>query len=150
MYHDEPGYGLFLKLIFIIMPASLLGLSYYLFSRGDNEDGLTLLAEAFIFGLILFSVSPRRYEVYEDRLHIVLGGFFSVNIGFEKIKAIHTGQRMSFSVNYATRVTGKYVLIDRKRGLSITITPKDHEAFVENANRALDEWLKTQPQTMIG
>lgn len=145
LYQDEPAYGLFLKLIVVIVPILLLALSYYLFSSGEREGGLALLAEAFIVGLILQAVSPRRYQVYEGHLQIALGGPFSVKIGFDKIKSIRVTSQIILSVNFATRMTGSYVAITPKRGLTTAITPRDNEAFVENANRAMGEWLKTQP-----
>jgi hypothetical protein len=143
LYQDTPEYGLFLKLIVIIVPVLLLFGSYYLFSRGERDGGLTLLVEAFIIGLIFFSVFPHSYRVYEDHLQIVLGGPFSIKIGFDKIKSVEVTSRIVFSVNFATRMTGRYVAITPKTGLTIAITPKDNGAFVENANRALAEWAKT-------
>ncbi len=136
-----------MKLIIVIMPVSLLVTIYLVFSSGERDGGLALLAEAFIVGLILLTVSPRSYQVYEDHLQIVLGEPFSVKvkIGFDKIKSIQVTSQLVLSVNFATRMTGSYVAITPKRGLTIAITPRDNAAFVENANRALGEWLKTQP-----
>ena len=146
LYHDEPSYGLVLKIIVIIIPASLFASSYYLFSSGEREGGFVLLVETFIVGLILFSVMPHSYQVYEDHLKIVLGGPFSIKIGFDNIKSIEVTNRTVFSVNYATRVTGKYVIITPKKGLNIAITPRDNDAFVETSNRILGEWLKANPE----
>ncbi len=50
---------------------------------------------------------------------------------------------MSFSVNFVTRITRSYVEIVKRKGLSIAITPTANDSFVENANRALEQWLKT-------
>ena len=74
LYQDKPSYGLLLKLIVLIVPvASLVG-SIYLFSSGESADAIVLLVEAFVVGLIFWSVFPRSYRVYEDHLRIVLGG----------------------------------------------------------------------------
>src|SRR3972149_5023933 len=86
LYQDQPAYGLSLKLIVMIVPVSLLFASYYLFSSGERDGGLALLAEAFIIGFIFFALSPHRSQVYEAHLRIVLGGPFSIRIGFDKIK----------------------------------------------------------------
>jgi len=127
----------------VLFPLSFLVGSYYLFSSGERDGALALLADALIMSLIFLSVSPRSYQVYEDHLRIVLGGPFSIKIGFDNIKSIEATRRLVFSVNFATRMTGNYVAITPKRGLTIAITPRDNEAFVENANRALGEWIKT-------
>ena len=88
LHQDQPEYGLFLKLIVMIVPvASIIG-SIILLSSGDSTGAIALLVEAFIVGLIFWCVFPRRYQIYEDHLCIVLGGPFSVKVGFNQIKAI--------------------------------------------------------------
>ena len=108
-----------------------------------------MLLEAFIVGLIFWLVFPREYRVYEDHLRIVLGGPFSVKVGFENIRAIRTTGKTAFTVNFVTRITKSYVEIAKKRGLSIAITPTDNDSFVENANRALEQWLRTKRETGV-
>ncbi len=143
LYQDEPAYGLLLKLIIVIVPLALLSTSIYIFSSGDNSGGLALLVEAFIISFIFWIVFPRRYQVYEDHVRIVLGGPFSVKVGFVKIEAIRVTSRFIFSINFVTRLTKSYVEIAKKRGMSIAITPRDNDFFVENANRAMSQWVKT-------
>ena len=142
LYHDEPEYGLFLKLIAVAFPALLSAASIYLFYIGERQGGLTLLAEVFVVSLIFLSVFPRSYQVYEDHLRIVLGGPFSVKVRFAQIKSVEVTRKISFGVNFATRMTGSYVAISVKRGWTIAITPKDNNQFADNANRALNEWVK--------
>jgi len=141
LYQDKPEYGLLLKLI-LIMPMAFLAVSVYLWSSGETSGSLALLIEAFIIGLIFWFAFPREYQVYEDHLRIVLGGSFSVKVGFHNIKTIRITSRSSFTVNFVTRITRSYVEIVKKKGLSIAITPTDNDTFVENANRALGQWLK--------
>jgi len=149
LYQDDPGWGLFLKLITVIGPAALLASSYYLFSRGETEGGRVLLLEAFIFSAIFLAIFPRSYRIYEDHLRIVLGGPFSIKIGLDKIKSVEVTGKLNFSINFATRMTGIYVAIIMKKGMTIAITPKDNNQFVENANRALSEWAKTNAQLRV-
>ena len=144
LYQDEPGLGLFPRLIILMVPTILLISSYYLFSRGETHGGQALLLEAFIIAGILLAVFPRAYRVYEDHLRIVLGGPFSIKIGLDKIKSVEITDKQRFSVNFASRVTGKYAAIIMKKGMTIAITPKDNEQFVEYANRAISEWAKTK------
>ena len=148
LYQDRPKYRLLLKLILII-PAAFLAASIYLWSSGDTSDSLALLIEAFIIGLIFWVVFPREYQVYEDHLRIVLGGTFSVKVRFQNIKTIRITSRLFFSVNFVTRITKSYVEIVKRKGLSIAITPTANDSFVENANRALGQWLKTKRETGV-
>ena len=144
LYQDEPAYGLFLKLIVVLVPAALLVASIYLLSSGESSGGLALLVEAFIVGFIFWIVFPRRYQVYEDHIRIALGGPFSVKVGFDKIEAIRVTSKFIFSVNFVTKLTKSYVEIAKRRGLSIAITPKSNELFVDNASQALEEWARTR------
>jgi hypothetical protein len=146
LYQDEPSYGLLLKAIFAIVPGMLLATSVYVWSLGDSSSGLALLVGASIIGFIFWAVFPRKYQVYEDHVRIVLGGPFSIKVRFDKIKTIAVTSRLSFSVNFVTTATKNYVEIAKKKGLSIAITPRANDLFVENANRALSEWLKTSQQ----
>jgi Bacterial PH domain len=150
LYQDEPAYGLLLKAIIVLVPGMLLAAGIYVWSLGDSPGSLVLLVEAFIIGFIFWAIFPRKYQVYEDHVRIVLGGPFSVKVGFNKIKAIEVTSRLSFSVNFVTTVTKSYVEIVKKKGLIIAITPRANDLFVENANRALSQWLKTSQRQGIG
>ena len=142
LYQDKPKYGLLLKLVLII-PVILLALSIYLWSTGDAIGSLALLTEACIIGLILWFVFPSEYQVYENHLRIVLGGPFSVKVGFQNIETIRITSRLSFNIHFTTTVTRSYVEIAIKKGMSIAITPTDDKTFVEKANQALSQWVKT-------
>jgi len=148
LYQDKPRYGIVLKLILLI-PAGFLVASIYLWSSGEATASLVLLLEALMIGLIFWLVFPREYRVYEDHLRIVLGGPFSVKVGFENIRAIRTTRKTAFTVNFVTRITKSYVEIAKRRGLSIAITPTANDSFVENANRALEQWLRTKRETGV-
>jgi hypothetical protein len=147
LYQDEPAYGALLKLIIVIVPALLLAASAYLWSTGESTGGLALLAESLFIGFLFWVIFPRRYQVYEDRLRIALGGPFAVEIGFDQIKVVEVTSRNSLTVNFTTAVTRTYVRIVKKRGLSIAITPRGRDLFVENADRAMTEWVRTRPTT---
>jgi hypothetical protein len=146
LYKDKPQYGLLLKLI-LILPVAFLVLSIYVWSVGDASGSLVLLIDAFIIGLIFWCVFPREYQVYEDHLCIVLGRPFTVKVGFQNIKAIRIASGLSLTINFVTRITNNSVEIVKKKGLSIAITPTANDLFVENANRALGQWLKTKRET---
>jgi hypothetical protein len=143
LYGDKPKYGLILKLILLIPVALLVG-GLYLWLTGENYASLALSLEGILIGLIYWLVFPREYQVYDDQIRIVLGGPFSVKVKYQNIKTVRITSRASFTVNFVTRVTRSYVEIAKKRGWSIAITPTDSESFVENANRALGQWLKNK------
>ncbi len=140
LYQDQPAYGIFLKLIIGVIPLTLLVISIFLLSSGNRPDGLALLFETFFIGAIFWVVFPRKYQVFEDHLRIVLGGPLSVKVGFEKIQTVGIRKRFTPSINLVTRMTSTYVEIARKTGMSIAITPGDSDLFTEKANQALRQW----------
>ena len=108
-----------------------------------------MLVVAFVIGLTFWIVSPRKYQVYEDHLQILLGGPFVVKIGFNQISTIEVTDNttLEFSaIKLISKVTNTYVRIGMKKRLSITITPKSDALFVENANRSLRQWQETNNQ----
>ena len=149
LYQDRPEYGQLVKLTSLIPVGLLLG-GAYSWSSGEAEAGLVLFGEAFIIGLMLWVLFPRAYEVFEDHLRIVLGGPFSVKVAFENTRAIRITSKTLFTMNFVTRMTKSYVEIERKKGPSIAITPAAADSFVENANRALEQWARTKHGNAAG
>jgi hypothetical protein len=138
LYEDEPA-GWIFKFFFVIVTLVLLAGSVYFLVSGDNASGLTMLVVAFVIGLTFWIVSPRKYQVYEDPLQILLGGPFLVKIRFDQITSMGVTQSkgLHFTVNFTTTIANNYVRINKKKGLSVAITPKSDVLFVENANRSL-------------
>jgi hypothetical protein len=150
LYQDAPAYGLLLKIILPIVPLILVGSAVYLQMTGEETGAIVLTGESFLVALVFWMVFPRKYRVYEDHLSVALGGPLSVNIGFDRIVSIEVTSRTAFTSNFVTRMARTYVLITRKRGLSIAITPKSYDSFVQNANLALSEWRRTTPPGQSG
>ncbi len=142
LYQDDPLSGWVLKSIVLIVPSVLLAASLYLWSSGDGSGSLVLLVEGILLGFILWTIFPRKYQVFEDHVGILLGGFFTVKIGFNQIETIEVTTKNSFTLNLVTSPARTYVRIVKKKGLSIAITPRNNDSFVENANRAWQQWKK--------
>ena len=148
LYEDEPA-GWIFKFFFVIVTLVLLAGSVYFLVSGNNASGLTMLVVAFVIGLTFWIVSPRKYQVYEDHLQILLGGPFVVKIRFDQIATKEVTGRTTAeftAIKLISKVTNIYVRIGMKKGLSITITPKSDALFVENANRSLRQWQENNHQ----
>ncbi len=143
LYQDESS-GLSLKLLFMIIPALFLGASVYLWSSGDSSAASAALAAGLMMAVLLLAVFPRKYQIYEDHLRIVLGGPIAVTLPFERIKSIEVTGRTAFTVNLVNRIAKKYTLITTTGGLNFAITPGSNETFVERANLAMVEWRRTR------
>jgi len=97
-----------------------------------------------MFGITLFdallfkAILPRRYQIFEDRLRILMGGPFAINISFSNIEeAKPAAGRKAFAyggLRLAT-ATRNVVEIVRKKGLNLVISPSN-EMFLEQLNQA--------------
>jgi hypothetical protein len=141
----KPAGGFGLKLIMAIAIGSTLALGVYLWASGDEAGAWFLLAEALFILALFWAIFPRSYQIYQDRIRIVLGALFSVNIPFKDIEKVEVSNMASLTINFATAFTTRYILIKKKRGMSIVITPASNELFAEEAGAALARWRETQP-----
>jgi hypothetical protein len=139
IFQDEPA-GSFLKIGLSVMVFGLLAAGLLLWSVTRNEGGVVLSVEALAIGLLFWCLFPRRYQVHENHIRIVLGGPFSVKTGFAGITGIEVTSRTALTINFATALAKTYVIIKKKYGMSIAITPKSAESFVEYADRAWRRW----------
>ncbi len=145
LYRDRPEYGHVMKAI-LALPAVMLAAGIYYWSTGDASGGTGFLTGAGIMAAAYWAVFPREYQVHRDHLRIVLGGPFSVRVGFENLKAISITSRSSAGINFVTKMSRTHVQIEKRRGIGIAITPTAAESFVEEANRALARWAAARPQ----
>ncbi len=154
IYQDKPSWYVSPTISIIIFAIILPTLSIYIISWTDIFVVLPLLIMGFFIALFSWFIMPRRYEVHQDHLSIVLGRPFSINIKFEKIITI-TVKNPKFAEWFTSfRTIGifsniwmikkNYVEIAIDRIGNIAISPRDNTLFIENANRALSEWGKTR------
>jgi hypothetical protein len=142
LLQDTPAQGSTLKAIFLVVPLLMIFAGIYLWSKGEIEGALTLLAEALIIALILRLLLPRSYQVYGDRLRIVLGGPLALDFAYRQIKSIQSTSNAGITMNFVTAFRKQCVVITRNRGINIAITPEHSEIFVVSANKALSEWKR--------
>ena len=139
LYEDNPKIDLWMKLMFagIVLLFLVLGL-VLLFE--DTEAAFTMFGVAVFDALLFKSVVPRRYEIYSDKLRVVLGGPFALNISLstvKEVKAASGAKAFAYSgVRFATS-SKNVVEITRIRGCNYVISPLNREVFLEQANRAL-------------
>lgn len=139
LYEDNPKVDRWMKLMFagIVLLFLVLGL-VLLFE--DIEAAFTMFGVAVFDALLFKSVVPRRYEIYSDKLRVVLGGPFALNISLstvKEVKAASGAKAFAYSgVRFATS-SKNVVEITRIRGCNYVISPLNREVFLEQANRAL-------------
>jgi hypothetical protein len=136
IHEEKAEYDWWLKIIYVI-PFGLF-IAALLFSlNGDLEVFPILLGEGVFIGLLFYLIMPRKYQIYEDRLRIVLGGPVALNIQLKTIKeAMHVAGSKAYVYSGARFATSsRYVIqIVRNRGLNYLISPQNGDLFLEQLN----------------
>ena len=141
IYEDNAQYDLWLKLILGGSLAVTLILGFVLLSTD-------LVAAWICFGVTVFdallfnAVLPKRYQIFQDKLRIVLGRPFAFNIPLSTIKEVRSASgARAFAyqgIRFATSMR-TVVEIIRHKGWNVVISPANRDMFVEQLNQALKE-----------
>jgi len=143
LYEDAPKYDSWLKLIL----GGVLALTFILgviFIYRDTEASIAMFGITLFDALLFKAILPRRYQIFEDRLKILLGWPFVINIHFSNVlEAKPACGRKAFAyrgLRFATS-TRNIVEIVRKKGLPLVISPANGDMFLEQLNQALSQSL---------
>ncbi|MBI2869238.1 MAG: PH domain-containing protein [Chloroflexi bacterium] len=83
---------------------------------------------------------PRKYLLYQDRLRIVLGRPFGIDIPYTSIKEVKraSGARAYIYAGIRFATSSRYVVeILRKKGFNYVISPQNGDYFIEQLNRVM-------------
>jgi len=138
IFEDTPRYDLWLKLILggVLALTLVLGI---LFMYRDTEAAIVLLGITLFDALLFWAIMPRRFQIFEDRLKILLGGPLAVNIQLSNIAEAKPASSRKVFFYWGSRFatsTSNVVEIVRKKGLNLVISPKNADIFVERLNQA--------------
>lgn len=137
VYEDTPRYDLWLKLVLggVLAFTFIIGL-VLLF---DNlEAAMVVFGVTVIDAFLFWTILPRRFQIYEDRIRIVFGAPFSINIPFQNIAEIKQASSSKaffyWGLRFATS-TESLVEIVRRNGLNLLISPGNSDTFIEQFSR---------------
>ncbi|MFC2056712.1 hypothetical protein ACFLTO_03980 [Chloroflexota bacterium] len=138
LYEDSPKYDLWIKFVLgsIIALTFILGIIYI---SQDTEAAIVMFGITLFDGLLFKAILPRKFQIFEDRFKILLGGPFSINIPLSNIgevKSVSGSKALVYwGIQFATS-TSYVVEIILKKGLNITISPSNPELFLEQFRQA--------------
>jgi hypothetical protein len=137
VYEDIPRYDLWLKLVLggVLAFTFILGL-VLLF---DNlEAAMVVFGVTVIDAFLFWTILPRRFQIYEDRIKIVFGAPLSINIPFQNIaelKAAPSSKAFFYwGLRFATSMESMVEIV-RRNGLNLLISPRNGDTFIEQFNR---------------
>ena len=102
--------------------------------------GWVLLGTTALDGLLFHWLLPRRFQLYPDRLRVVLGYPFAFSVRLDTIKEARAVSTARTLFNTGLRMAtspGNGVRIRRKGGFDLVISPQNRERFLEEVNGAL-------------
>ena len=140
VYEDSPRYDLWLKLILGGVLAWPFVLGAVLLSENAGAALIMFGVTAFE-ALLLKAILPQRFQIFEDRFKIVLGGPFALNIPFSNIRDVLAAPGVKTliyrGIRFATS-TKTVVEIVRRKGLNLVISPANRGTFLEQLQQALE------------
>ena len=140
IHEDAPRFDPLFKLLLaipigiVVIPAMILP------PIARVLDFWMALAVAACYGAFLYVYLPRRYQIFADRMRIVMGKPFTVNLPFSTIQEVRPVSairvfvpgwlRMAFSLEGTVGVI-------RWRGTNVVISPTNRDNFLSYINQAL-------------
>ena len=148
-YEDTARVDMWLKLMLTGIQAMFLVLGLVLLFQ---DTGVAfIMFGVTIFDAVLFRlVMPRKYQVYSDKVRIVLGGPFAWNIPFSTIKEVRPSSGAStFVYNGVRFATSSRDLVEirRSRGCNVVISPSNKDVFLEQVRTAMQS--ASGPESLV-
>ena len=107
-------------------------------------------ATLFLMLAINVALLPTKYQIFNDRIRIVLGWVLHFDIPFDNIEnatSVTWQDLWGLNLNFINSYSSDDILqITRKRGAKIHITPRDRKLFLENLDKAMAEWRRGSKQ----
>ena len=147
IYEESPRYDSLFKGIMALPVFFILFGIYYLYI-GEVEAAIGMLATTLLMFAFFWAIFPRRYQVFDSKFRIALGGPFSFSIPFSNLETAIEARGATFGINFPTCFSSqRAVQIIRKKGWNVNITPNDRALFLENMNKALNDWRRYNLRT---
>jgi hypothetical protein len=141
IYDGEPRYDSWVKwLLFAIIGITLI--PGIILIPIDLIGAWTMLSTTAFDGLLLYFIIPRNYQIYSDKIRIVLGKPFAINLPLNTIKEARraSGSKtyLYWGVRLATSSKGVIEFIRTGR-VDVVISPADPDTFLFQLNKALKD-----------
>lgn len=142
IYEDNPRYDVWLKGI-MFLPVFFLLIGLYFLFTAQAESAIGIFATGALMGAIYWAVLPRKYQILDSKIRIVLGGQFSFKVPFDTLETAGKPEGVNLGINFATTFLSQHIVeIKRKKGMTVNITPNDRDLFLENLKQAVYDWKR--------
>jgi hypothetical protein len=144
IYEDNPRYDAYAKGI-MVLPAFFIAFGIYYLITAEFVAATSMFAATLLMAAVYWAIFPRKYLILDSKFKIVLGGPFSFNIPFSNLETATTPEGATFGINFPTCFSNqRNVQIISKKGWNVNITPNDRAQFLENLNKAMNDWRRSK------
>ena len=146
LYEDRARYDYWLRLILFGIPLILLTIGIILMPE-DQEGAIAMFSGSLFILSVFYLVLPKKYQIFDDKLKILLGWPLYVDISLANIvdSRITSGRKAFAYWGICFATSNKSVVeIIRKRGLNIVISPSNGPLFVDRLNEACKQQQVTE------
>ena len=116
-----------------------LGRAGFFMAAGEFQGTLAMLVVAGLVLLALWSVLPRAFELWPDRVRIVLGWRWGLNIPLDTIAEVQPARGVATFVHWGAGFATSFktaVRIRRTKGMTIVLSPDNPAQFIESVRSA--------------
>ena len=142
IHEDFPRYDPILKW-FVAAILSLTLVPAIILSYIDIISAWALLFVTALDALLFYIIIPRKYQVFSDRVRIVLGGPFSIDLRFSTIEEarIVSGAKtfVYWGLRMATSSKGVIEIV-RRPGIDVVISPRDSDSFLGQLKETMNTY----------
>ncbi len=135
----KPRYDKWLWPALMVLPLLPLGRAGLLAAAGELQWAWVMLGVTVLVLLALWSVLPRTFELWPDRIRIVLGWPWSLNIPLDTIAEVLPPPSVAAWIRWGAGFATSFktpVQIRRTKGMTIVLSPDNPVGFVESVRMA--------------
>jgi hypothetical protein len=145
IYETGSDYDRWQRLLYIGLPAVTFVIGLVLWLYEEQEGALTLFGITVFYGLLFHSIMPRKFQLFEDKLRVVLGNPFAFSIRYETMKEVRPAAGIKSHFYMGMRwATSSYNVVEivRSKGMNMVISPSNRVTFLEQANDAIKSYQR--------
>ena len=136
----KPRHDKGLSLVFIVLLLLPLGRAGFLVAADEFQWAWVMLGVTGLALLALWSVLPRAFELWPDRIRIVLGWPWGFNVPLNTIAEVLPARGVAAWICWGAGFATSFktpVQIRRTKGMTIVVSPSNPAEFIESVRKAL-------------
>ncbi len=136
----KPRYDKWLWPVLMALPLLPLVRAGFLVAADEFQSAWVMLVVTGLVLLVLWSMLPRAFELWPDRIRIILGWPWGLNISLNAIAEVRPAPGVASLITLGAAFATSFktpVQIRRTKGMTIVLSPDNPVEFMESVRKAL-------------